>query len=1161
MEANNRVGSEFVPMPSRWLNTTPVESSDRPCTLDALEVVAHVSGLHAKVGEILTIGNPNARPISTDVEIAMPDGAVVCGYGLEIEGEIRDGVVVPKEQARVVFETERRRGADPGLVESVRGNLYKTRVYPVPSNGSRRIRLDYVAPLSFGSDGQATFGLPLPAERVSKRSIRLEVDIPGCQKPAITGLREETIRNASGAWILEQNDEGVEATQPVSVGVPPIASPFVMTERDEAGDVWFCAAEAIPEQDGEAKVVPVTSIVVAWDASGSRAAADHSREVGLLRSWCDGIGDITLVTFSNAVHSVIRCESVDNLVAQLDAVRYDGGTDLSSVSQALAGIQGACDGAGNGSVCVLFSDGIDTLSGEGLSLPDGCDMLAVVSGDTHDMEGLRQACRGHAHTLESAPSDGTSLALEFSGAATLRRVAVSGTGIADVCDAGIPGSGMRVALGRVTVDATSIRLGAGGEEIRIDASDTPDGTTLSRAWAARRVALLSPQANENADELLRIGRRFGVASPITSLIVLETIDQWLRYDICPPKSWERMWNEWYWMHPGRMQESSDEERAARHLVEVERQWKELLKWWRHDYSIDGLRKSVSEATENAFAGLGGIFRSMGRARMSRMSDRDMGAAPTAVTDDFRPTPLDTIEDMPESSSFSDEWAADSEESSWNFSEVPSMLDTEAMSGMEAPVRQPAFTAPSDDAAAARTSRMSMTFARSEARVSDAETIGGPGANEPGPEVRQRAETAIRPWMPDAEYLDALERARQDGGHDAVARAYHDMRDEHASMPSFFLDCGGWLIAHDDEEMGIRVLTNLAEVSVDDAPTLRILAWRLREAGRLDSSVAILRKVLALRGEDSQSHRDLALVLSELARKAYESGNARKASECVKEAAEHYRTIALTPWQRRAVAVALFAVEEYNVMRAWVDAQKWEEKPELEPISPYLDGILDCDLRITLAWDADDTDVDIHVTEPNGEEAYYGHRRTFAGGRVSEDIRDGYGPELYEIRKAKKGEYLIRAHYFASHQQTVFGPATCTLTVYTDWGRPTQSQVITTTRLDQANQMIPVGSVSYAPDDKPEGTTGHLGSDNGDNHSDGPEYRLRIGMSIREAINTMGCHPNEMKHLERTGDEDDGTTTLTWCRSGGRAIRLLFECEALRTVTECMPGGEEMIIMQ
>ncbi len=36
--------------------------------------------------------------------------------------------------------------------------------------------------------------------------------------------------------------------------------------------------------------------------------------------------------------------------------------------------------------------------------------------------------------------------------------------------------------------------------------------------------------------------------------------------------------------------------------------------------------------------------------------------------------------------------------------------------------------------------------------------------------------------------------------------------------------------------------------------------------------------------------------------------------------------------------------------------------------------LPLDLRITLAWDAGNTDIDLWVIDPNGEKAYYGHRR-------------------------------------------------------------------------------------------------------------------------------------------------------------------------------------------
>ena len=43
--------------------------------------------------------------------------------------------------------------------------------------------------------------------------------------------------------------------------------------------------------------------------------------------------------------------------------------------------------------------------------------------------------------------------------------------------------------------------------------------------------------------------------------------------------------------------------------------------------------------------------------------------------------------------------------------------------------------------------------------------------------------------------------------------------------------------------------------------------------------------------------------------------------------------------------------------------------------------LDMDIRITLGWDTDNTDIDLHIVEPNGEEAYYGHKNTVNGGTI------------------------------------------------------------------------------------------------------------------------------------------------------------------------------------
>ena len=44
------------------------------------------------------------------------------------------------------------------------------------------------------------------------------------------------------------------------------------------------------------------------------------------------------------------------------------------------------------------------------------------------------------------------------------------------------------------------------------------------------------------------------------------------------------------------------------------------------------------------------------------------------------------------------------------------------------------------------------------------------------------------------------------------------------------------------------------------------------------------------------------------------------------------------------------------------------------------------LRITLAWETDANDVDLHVVDPDGEECFYNHKSTAAGLELYEDIR-------------------------------------------------------------------------------------------------------------------------------------------------------------------------------
>ncbi len=79
-----------------------------------------------------------------------------------------------------------------------------------------------------------------------------------------------------------------------------------------------------------------------------------------------------------------------------------------------------------------------------------------------------------------------------------------------------------------------------------------------------------------------------------------------------------------------------------------------------------------------------------------------------------------------------------------------------------------------------------------------------------------------------------------------------------------------------------------------------------------------------------------------------------------------------------------------------------------------------DLRVTISWNTDNTDVDLWVVEPNGEACGYSHEKTSNGGRLLDDMTGGYGPERYQIRKAPPGEYVVLVKNYGTNPNLIAG---------------------------------------------------------------------------------------------------------------------------------------------
>ncbi len=301
-----------------------------------------------------------------------------------------------------------------------------------------------------------------------------------------------------------------------------------------------------------------------------------------------------------------------------------------------------------------------------------------------------------------------------------------------------------------------------------------------------------------------------------------------------------------------------------------------------------------------------------------------------------------------------------------------------------------------------------------------------------------ATIALRRWEPDAPYARRLREA-SDADRYAL---YLDERAGYTNSTAFFIDTAEIFFTKGQQALALRVLSNLAEMELENRHILRILAYRLTQADELKLAIPLLERVRELAPDEPQSHRDLALALAQ-------AGQPQRAVDLLWD-------VAARPWDGRFAEIDLIALTELNAIAARTPAV------DLGRVDPRLRRNLPLDLRAVLAWDADNTDIDLWVTDPDGEKAFYGHRLTRQGGAMSRDFTGGYGPEEFSLRQAKPGRYEVRAQFFGHRQQLVSPYTTLMLWLATGYGTPGQKDERVVLRLSGRGEQVLVGTFDVAP---------------------------------------------------------------------------------------------------
>ncbi|HEY4328827.1 MAG TPA: DUF2135 domain-containing protein, partial [Phycisphaerae bacterium] len=558
-------------------------------------------------------------------------------------------------------------------------------------------------------------------------------------------------------------------------------------------------------------------------------------------------------------------------------------------------------------------------------------------------------------------------------------------------------------------------------EVKLTAAGAGTSGIIPRFWAQRKVADLVLNPEENSDRLLEVAKEFNLVTAKTSLLVLETADQYVRYHVVPPKSRADVYQEF----AKRIEDEgklAEKEKGAKieHILTL---WKGREEWWNTAFK-------VPTADAVAFA------------KRKREGDQ-VASGPADATPGTTGVPSARVDES---------------------QRIADMRRPDASAPiMEVPV---AATPPS-------------TAPESSAFISSGggQSFGGGGFGGGGTVVNQgtsnfmasgnaslEAAIAIKPWSPDTPYLKAMA-AKPEGAY----ATYLAQRKDYVASPSFYLDCANWLIEHDQRALGIRVLSNIAQLRLESAPMLRIAAYRLMQIGEHAAAIDLFEKAKLLRPDEPQSWRDLAQALAEEAlNRAWPQSRPnmpeyeRQMADLLR-AMDLYNHVVMNEWERFD-EIELVSLMEANAL--WAKIQRlpgYEMISKQHPIANPLDGRLvknlDCDVRIVMTWDADATDIDLHVAEPTGEEAYYDYNRTLAGGLVSKDFTDGYGPEEYLIHHAVPGKYKVMANFYGSHQQSIQGPVTIQAMVITNFGRADEKRQSMTLRVTEEKETEPIGEVT------------------------------------------------------------------------------------------------------
>lgn len=971
-----------TPAPPPVAPITFADPDGQELILEELSARTAIHGMLSLTELELRFRNPQARRIEGRFTCVLPPNAAISRFAKDVNGQLMEGEVVERLRANQVYEQFLHQMRDPALLEQDQGNRFSARIFPIEANAPVRILLSYTTLLPM-RDNVRTYALPLRGlPKVNKFTFRAFVTpVPG------EGETGKLTTSTAQVTSFEERDWTPDRDM-VLTWRADASTPRGRILR--AGD-FYLASYRLGESAVSAKTTRPSGWIFYADTSASSAEGAPHR----IRALEEVIGalppndPVQVLAFDQEIAPLASGSAAQvsrTIGEKLRARLFLGGTDVSAM---LRDVASRVKNDRTRTV-VLASDLVPTLGAAAshevknamAAIPPETTIHALILGSREDAPTARAVTQGRGRIVRIGFTE--SLAARAQAAAEeLRRPLGATLEIGDAAAEWIyptrfedvqPGDEvLALAKLRPAVEPAPLFGGAVSGRLNDAASTRLNASTFApllerEAYRAHLDYLAEREAGEATDavrralaaEQVRISVEQRVVIPRTTMLVLESEWDYQRFGLD-----RRALAAILTIDAGGIGRI-DRERARQEVATLPLPPPQPVPVPRRDEDIARKRTQPPARAPQP----GTVAETITITAEAPMVDTGNAASGAVM---YRFAANEEIAGAEGIESAADDDAVSSQAASPRIMPPPPPPPPPSPSVTPAPERERKVSTP-DWTKRARPprSRIQEIEAQLDANPKDRELYNQLGELLAAwSEWSSLRRLALR-WQPydpeNPQVYELLGLADQHLGNDGeAARAY----------------------------------ASLIEIAPAKTELLQRAGLLLLGIGRARIAETPLRRALEARPDRVNGYRHLALML-------WSEGRHEEAARVLESATKQ----AFPNWY---LDVQRIVREELGyIYRGWLAKEPSRRAEIADRAREYAVDLERRDaLRVTLAWETDANDVDLHVVDPAGEEAFYSHKRTASGLELYADVTQGLGPEVIRAEKLQRGTYHVGVRYFAA----------------------------------------------------------------------------------------------------------------------------------------------------